>query len=79
VEKIDLKKVLRTLYDPHVGAFVTVEVPSMQFVQVDGRGVPNTALQYKSAVEWLYGVSYSACKRRSAGILWCRRWRGSGP
>jgi hypothetical protein len=32
----------------------------MQFAKVDGEGDPNTAPAYRSAVEWLYGVSYAA-------------------
>lgn len=60
MEKIDFKKVLKPLYTPPAEAFVVVEVPEMQFVQIDGQGDPNTALEYRRAVEWLYGVSYAA-------------------
>jgi hypothetical protein len=59
-EKIDFKKALKPLYDPPAGEFASVEVPQMQFVKVDGEGDPNTAPAYRSAVEWLYGVSYAA-------------------
>lgn len=34
-------------------------MPPLQFVKVDGEGDPNTAPAYRSAVEWLYGVSYA--------------------
>lgn len=57
--KIDFKKTLEPLYNPPAGAFASVEVPQMQFVKVDGEGDPNTAPAYRSAVEWLYGVSYA--------------------
>ena len=60
MEKIDLKKTLRPLYNPPAGEFASVDVPRMQFVKVDGEGDPNTAPAYRSAVEWLYGVSYAA-------------------
>lgn len=59
MEKIDFKKSLKPLYNPPVDTFVPVEVPKMQFVKVDGKGDPNTASTYRSALEWLYGVSYA--------------------
>ncbi len=57
--KIDFKKTLKPLYNPPIAEFASVEVPPMQFVKVDGEGDPNTAPAYRSAVEWLYGVSYA--------------------
>jgi hypothetical protein len=63
VEKIDFKKVFKPLYTPPAEAFVVVEVPEMQFVQVDGQGDPNTGSEYRRAVEWLYGVSYAPSSR----------------
>ena len=59
MEKIDFRKVHKPLYNPPMGDFVVVEVPPMQFVMVDGAGDPNTAPAYRTAVEWLYGVSYA--------------------
>lgn len=58
MEKIDFKKTLKALYNPPAGEFVTVEVPTMQFVKIDGEGNPNTSAAYKAALEWLYSVSY---------------------
>jgi hypothetical protein len=59
VDRIDFKKTLKPLYSPPGDAFVTIEVPKMQFVKVDGEGDPNTAPAYRSAVIWLYSVSYA--------------------
>jgi hypothetical protein len=59
VDKIDFKKALKLLYSPPADAFVTIEVPEMRFVKVDGEGDPNTAPTYTSAVMWLYSVSYA--------------------
>jgi hypothetical protein len=59
VEKIDFKKSLPDLYKPPADRFVSVDVPVLQFVKVDGRGDPNTAPAYKQAIEWLYAVSYA--------------------
>ena len=47
------------LYSPPVDRFVSVDVPAMQFVKVDGKGDPNTEPTYKQAIEWLYAVSYA--------------------
>ncbi|CAN5398651.1 GyrI-like domain-containing protein [soil metagenome] len=59
MEKIDFKKVLKPLYSPPTGEFAVIEVPTMQFVKLDGEGDPNDSPSYKSAVEWLYSVSYA--------------------
>ena len=55
--KVDFKKTLKHLYNPPK-KFETVDVPEMQFVMVDGHGDPNTAQEYKNAVESLYAVAY---------------------
>jgi len=59
VEKVDFKKSLPGLYKPPVDRFVSVDVPAMQFVKIDGKGDPNKASAYKQAIEWLYPVSYA--------------------
>ena len=59
MEKTDFKKSLKFLYNPPAGEFASVDVPPLQFVKVDGEGDPNTTPVYRSAVEWLYGVSYA--------------------
>jgi len=35
-----------------------VDVPPMQFLMVDGEGDPNTATEYRQAIEALYGAAY---------------------
>jgi hypothetical protein len=55
--KTDLKKELALLYNPP-RQFVVVDVPPMDFLMVDGHGDPNTAQEYKDAVEALYAVAY---------------------
>ncbi len=57
--KIDFKKALPDLYTAPRDRFVSVDVPAMQFVMVDGAGDPNTAPAYKQAIEWLYSTSYA--------------------
>ena len=56
--KIDLKKELRALYQPSAQTFQRVAVPSMQFLMVDGHGDPNSAREYKEALETLFPVAY---------------------
>lgn len=57
MNKTDFKKTLKHLYIPP-RRFVTVDVPEMQFLMVDGHGDPNTTQDYKDAVEALYAVAY---------------------
>jgi hypothetical protein len=59
MEKIDLARNLRPLYAPPKGKFVTVDVPKLSFLMIDGEGDPNTANSYKEAIETLYAVAYT--------------------
>jgi hypothetical protein len=58
MKKIDLKKELKSLYNPPE-EIVLVDVPGMNFLMIDGEGNPNTAQEYKDAIEALYAVSFS--------------------
>lgn len=57
--KRDLLKELKPLYAPPIKQVVEVDVPSMQFLMIDGKGNPNTALEYVHAVEALYTAAYT--------------------
>jgi len=59
MKKIDFKKAFPKLYGAPTGAFVTIDVPPVQFVSVDGRGDPNSTPAYGRAIQWLYSVSYA--------------------
>ncbi len=59
MNKIDFKKKLSTLYSAPHGSFVSVDVPLMTFVKIDGKGDPNHDAAYKRAIEWLYSMSYA--------------------
>jgi len=59
VEKIDLKKELRHLYQPSAKEVVQVDVPVMNYLMVDGEGDPNTSQVFSDAVEALFTVSYA--------------------
>ncbi len=58
MKKIDFKKEFKHLYQPSKAAFGVVDVPSMQFLMVDGHGDPNVSKEYQHALEALYAVAY---------------------
>ncbi|MCL2055088.1 MAG: GyrI-like domain-containing protein [Oscillospiraceae bacterium] len=55
---IDFKKEYKELYQPKTTPAV-IDVPEMVFLMVDGKGNPNISEEYQSAVELLYGLSYT--------------------
>lgn len=59
MEKMDLMKTLKNLYQPSAKETVLVEVPEMNFLMVDGEGDPNTSKAFSDAIEALYPVSYT--------------------
>lgn len=59
MEKIDIKKELKHLYQPSAKEVGQVDVPTMNYLMVDGEGDPNTSQAYSDAVEVLFTVSYT--------------------
>ena len=58
-EKLDYKREYKDLYLPKNKATL-IDVPTMNFIMVDGVGNPNDENgEYQSAVELLYGLSYT--------------------
>lgn len=51
MEKIDFKKTFKLLYQPSVKEIVSVDVPEMNFLMVDGAGDPNTSQSFSDAIE----------------------------
>jgi len=58
MEKIDFKKTLKHLYGPSAKQVVSVDVPAMNYLMVDGDGAPGSQT-YSNAIEALYGVAYT--------------------
>lgn len=58
MKKVDLKKELKDLYNPSSKEIAIVEVPKLNFLMIDGTGDPNTAKEYKDAIEALFSLSY---------------------
>jgi hypothetical protein len=63
---VDYKKAEKTLYFPKTKPSI-IDVPAMTFIMVDGVGNPNTSEAYKTAVEILYGLSYSIKMSKKSG------------
>jgi hypothetical protein len=59
MENLDFKKTLKDLYLPKTGEPVSVVVPKMSFLMVDGHGDPNTSQEYIDAIEALYPMAYT--------------------
>lgn len=59
MEKIDFKNELKELYQSSAKEVVRVNVPTMNYLMVDGEGDPNTSQAYSDAVEALFAVSYA--------------------
>src|SRR3546814_9859338 len=53
----DLKKTLDS-YRARRGELRIIDVPEMQYLQIDGRGDPNTSPAFADAVETLYPLAY---------------------
>lgn len=56
--KLDYKKEYKDLYMPKKTPSI-IEVPKMNFIMVKGSGNPNTSIEYKNAMEILYGLSFT--------------------
>lgn len=58
MDKLDYKKEYKDLYQPKTKPSI-IDVPKMLFIAVDGEGNPNTCEEYKTALEILYGLSFT--------------------
>jgi hypothetical protein len=59
MEKLDLKKQWKHLYQPPADEITTVTVPPLTYLMVDGQGDPNKSKTFEQAVEALYSLSYT--------------------
>lgn len=55
---LDYKKKEKEFYQPKTTPSI-IDVPAMKFITVDGQGDPNNSAEYQTAVELLYGLSYT--------------------
>ena len=63
----DFKKEYKDLYMPKTKPTI-VNVPKMPFIMIDSKGDPNTCEEYKTALEVLYGLSYSIKMSKMNGL-----------
>ena len=59
LDKLDLKKSRKALFTAPRDRFVPIDVPPVRYVMADGHGDPNTAPEYRHAVESLYASAYT--------------------
>ena len=59
MEKLDLKKQWKHLYQPSATVVTAVDVPPLAYLMVDGEGDPNNSPAFAQAVEALYSLSYT--------------------
>jgi hypothetical protein len=59
MQTVDLRKELKHLYQPSAREVSQVQVPSMNFLMIDGEGDPNYSHAYSETVEALFTVSYA--------------------
>ena len=62
----DFKKMQKDLYQPGAKPSI-IEVPEMVFIMIDGCGDPNTCKAYQTALEVLYGLSYTIKMSKMGG------------
>jgi hypothetical protein len=57
--KVDIKKEYGKLYSPSSKEVSLVEIPPMNFIMIDGKGDPSTAVEYRNSIEALYSLAYT--------------------
>lgn len=59
MEKVDLKKAISNYFIAKAEQFSLVDLPKFNYMMVDGTGNPNVEASYETALQLLYGVSYT--------------------
>lgn len=57
--KLDYKRELKELYTASAKECSITTVPAMNFLMLDGRGNPNSSIEFQNAVEALFSVAYT--------------------
>lgn len=58
MDKRDLKKENKGLFNPKSGVFTIVDVPAIKYLTIEGEGDPNTSQSFGASVETLYAAAY---------------------
>jgi len=56
--KIDLKKELKTFYNPTHKEVTLIDIPKMNFIMIDGQGAPESP-QFAQSLQSLYPIAYT--------------------
>ena len=59
MEKIDLKREMKSFYSPSDKIVSQVTLPTLRYLMIDGEGDPNDSRSYSDAVEALFSVAYA--------------------
>lgn len=70
MEKVDFKQLFKQYYRPKSEQPEVIDVPSMQYLMIDGKGSP-AAADFEHAIQAMYGVFFT--------IKFGRRKAGMGP
>ncbi len=57
--KLDLKKELSFLYKTSAKEIQVVKIPRQKVISIEGKGDPNTLIDFKNAVEALFPIAYT--------------------
>jgi len=57
-QKIDLCKEWKHLYNPPANHPQLIMVPPLRYLMIDGKGSPNTSVEYQNAVTTLFPLAY---------------------
>lgn len=71
MSKIDFKKELKHLYSASAKQTTFVDVPTLNYLSIDGAGDPNMSGEYQLAVQALFSLAYTikfAIKKGATGI-----------
>lgn len=66
-DKLDYKKEYKDLYMPKNKPGI-INVPTMNFIMVDGKGNPNNNKDYQDSIEILYGLSFTIKMSKMKGM-----------
>jgi hypothetical protein len=58
MEKIDLKKELKSFYNPTAKDVTLIDIPKMNFIMIDGQGAPESK-QFMQVMLALYPIAYT--------------------
>lgn len=69
MDKLDMRKTQKQLYQPSAKTVVQLDVPPINYLMIDGKGDPNTSQEFADAVEALFSVSYTLKFAVKKGVL----------